>query len=72
MEKHEALNHLRVSRFQDRRHGTSIAFSEPVYSVFPGGNPEYDTHVIRYNYQSLITPSSVFDYDMATRASPRC
>jgi oligopeptidase B len=37
-----------------------------VYSVFPTGNPEYDTTLFRYNYQSLVTPSSVFDYDMST------
>jgi oligopeptidase B len=43
-----------------------MTFPEPVYSAFPAGNPEYDTHVFRYSYTSLITPSSVFDYDMET------
>ena len=28
--------------------------------------PRIHTHVVRYNYQSLVTPSSVFDYDMNT------
>ncbi len=48
---------------------TPIAFSEPVYSVFLDTNPEFDTSTLRYRYQSLVTPSSVFDYDMGTHAS---
>jgi oligopeptidase B len=39
-----------------------IAYSEPVYSVFPQTNREYKTNAFRYSYQSLITPPSVFDY----------
>ncbi len=41
-----------------------IHFPEPAYSVFPSGNREWDTSVLRYDYQSLVTPRSVFDYDM--------
>ena len=43
-----------------------------------GGTPEFESKRFRYNYQSLVTPSSVFDYDTATRpvaaaeASRRC
>jgi oligopeptidase B len=48
---------------------TPIKFPEPVYSVFLDTNPEFDTATLRYRYQSLVTPSSVFDYDMATHAS---
>ncbi len=47
---------------------TPIAFPEPVYSVFLDTNPEFDTSTLRYRYQSLVTPSSVFDYDMGTHA----
>jgi oligopeptidase B len=43
-----------------------IQFPEPVYAAGLGANHEYNTHVLRYNYQSLVTPSSVFDYDMVT------
>lgn len=64
-EKSKALNGLRVLDFRSGQ-WHSIAFPEPVYSAFGGGNPEYDTHVFRYTYTSLITPSSVFDYDMET------
>src|SRR5207245_10026879 len=44
-----------------------IAFPDPVYSATLGPNHVFDTPVVRYNYQSLATPVSVFDYDMNTR-----
>ncbi len=64
-EKSQALNRLRVLDFRTGT-WTAMPFREPVYAVFPAANPEYDTHVFRYNYQSLITPSSIFDYDLGT------
>jgi oligopeptidase B len=47
----------------------SVAFEEPVYSARLGTNHEYSTKTLRYRYTSLTTPSSVFDYDIATRTS---
>src|SRR6185503_1365752 len=44
----------------------TVKFPEPVYAASLAQNREYNAHVIRYNYQSLVTPSSVFDYDMNT------
>jgi oligopeptidase B len=67
-EKSAALNRLRILNFSTGE-WTSIPFPEPVYAVFPTENPEYDTTLFRYNYQSLVTPSSVFDYDMSTHKS---
>ena len=46
-----------------------ITFPEPVYAASLAQNREFDTSVVRYNYQSLVTPSSVFDYDMNTLKS---
>ena len=48
---------------------SNVSFPEPVYSAGPGANPEYDSKVFRYNYQSFVTPSSVYDYDMITGKS---
>jgi oligopeptidase B len=45
-----------------------IEFPEPVYSVSATGNAEYQTRLLRFNYTSLVTPASVFDYDVHTRA----
>jgi oligopeptidase B len=44
-----------------------IEFPEPVYSVSASGNAEYKTNLLRFNYTSLVTPASVFDYDVHTR-----
>jgi oligopeptidase B len=45
----------------------ALDFGEPTYSVSFGTNYELDTAVLRYQYTSLTTPDSVFDYDMASR-----
>ncbi|RKN48687.1 S9 family peptidase [Micromonospora endolithica] len=44
-----------------------IDFPEPLYSVGLGSNPEYRTGQIRLGYTSLVTPDSVYDYDLVTR-----
>jgi oligopeptidase B len=46
-----------------------IAFPEPAYAAYGQANRVYDTTKFRYGYQSFITPSSVFDYDMAAGTS---
>jgi oligopeptidase B len=43
-----------------------IAFPEPVYTVQPETNPEYDSGLYRLTYVSLVTPDSVYDCDLAT------
>jgi oligopeptidase B len=44
-----------------------IDFPEPVYTVSAAGNAEYKTSLLRFNYTSLVTPASVFDYNVRTR-----
>jgi oligopeptidase B len=44
-----------------------VAFPEPVYAAAAGPNVVFDTTTLRYSYQSLVTPASVYDYDMTTR-----
>ncbi|HEX4039270.1 MAG TPA: S9 family peptidase [Acidobacteriaceae bacterium] len=46
-----------------------IAFPEPVYSTHAHANRVYDTKKYRYAYQSLVTPASVFEYDVTTGES---
>jgi oligopeptidase B len=46
-----------------------IAFPEPAYTAAPQINLEYKTKVFRYAYQSLVTPPSVFDYDVEKHTS---
>ncbi|MES2829145.1 MAG: S9 family peptidase [Bacteroidota bacterium] len=44
-----------------------LEFEEPTYTARNMGNPEYDAKTFRYAYTSMITPNSVFDYNMETR-----
>jgi oligopeptidase B len=45
---------------------TRVAFDEEVYTAYSNGNAEYHTDLLRYTYESLTTPASTYDYDMAT------
>ncbi len=44
-----------------------VEFPEPVYAVWPMDNLEFDTARLRLGYTSLVTPFSVYDYDMDAR-----
>lgn len=43
-----------------------LEFDEPLYSVGSGGNPEWAPPLLRIGYGSFTTPSTVYDYDIAT------
>ena len=44
-----------------------IEFDEAVFTVGEGDNFEFDSQVLRFEYSSLVTPRSIFDYDMDAR-----
>jgi len=44
-----------------------LDFGEPTYTAGAGSNPEYNSETFRYNYSSLITPPSVYDYNMGKK-----
>ncbi len=44
-----------------------VTFPEPAYSVVGDTNREFDTNTFRFRYQSLVTPASVFDYELETK-----
>lgn len=64
-ERGKGLIQIRMMDFQSGK-WQNVDFPEPVYSASPANNPEYDTRMFRFSYQSFITPNSVFDYDMGT------
>jgi oligopeptidase B len=68
IEKSQALDHMRVYNFETEK-WTPIALPETVYAVSPAGTADFDSTTYRYNYQSLVTPPSVFDYDTKTGTS---
>ena len=68
VERADGLPRLVVVDFQTgARH--PIGFPEPVYSASASVNRVFDAKVFRYAYQSFITPSSVYDYDVRTGRS---
>lgn len=44
-----------------------VDFPEPTYTFWFGKNKDYASDLLRFTYMSLVTPKSVFDYDMLTR-----
>jgi oligopeptidase B len=44
-----------------------ISTEEPDFALSLGANPEFNTTTVRFNYQSMVTPSSVYEYDLKTR-----
>jgi oligopeptidase B len=65
-ERENGLPHLRIIDFETSN-SHRIDMPEPVYSVFLSNNPEFKTGVLRFQYQSLVTPGTVFDYDIKSR-----
>ncbi|HKN22314.1 MAG TPA: S9 family peptidase [Terracidiphilus sp.] len=76
-EREDGLPRLRLWRFAGAKPGFGpeaalsgeIAFPEPAYSAHPHINRIFETTMFRYGYQSLVTPSSVYEYDTASGAS---
>jgi oligopeptidase B len=66
VERDKGLLKLRVTEFATGRHH-HIAFEEAVYSAHPSVNAEYDTPTFRFAYESLVTPRSWYEYDVARR-----
>ena len=66
-ERDRGLTKIRIQNFPTGK-VHYIDFAEPVYTAGLGGNVEFDTNLVRYSYTSLVTPGSVFDYNMETHA----
>ncbi len=65
-EREAGVPQISVRRFAD---GTThrIAFPEPAYECHGHANPEFEATRYRLGYQSMVTPSSVYEYDLETR-----
>ncbi|WP_109485181.1 S9 family peptidase [Occallatibacter savannae] len=72
-EREDGLPRLRMWRFQsddpEAERAAEISFPEPAYNASPGINRIWETTLFRYGYQSLVTPGSVFEYDIDARQS---
>ncbi len=65
-ERIKGINNMRIINTTDKSEHY-LDFGEEAYSAGIGINNNSDTEVLRYNYSSLTTPSSVIDYNMKTR-----
>src|SRR3546814_3339794 len=45
-----------------------IAFPEDSYTAGLDDKPEYDVTKLRISYESMVTPDTIYDYDLSTGA----
>jgi oligopeptidase B len=72
VEREGGLPYLRIVDLESRdadylSASHRIEFTEPAYNASLGANPEFVTRAVRFQYESFVTPRSVFDYDVRTR-----
>lgn len=67
-ERSEGLVKIRV-RSWDGMTDYYIDFGEPTYTAYSAGNPDFDSHLLRYGYNSMTTPASLYEFDMIKRES---
>ena len=66
-ERHNGLNRIRIRRW-DGTDDYYLPFEEETYTASVYNNPEFDTNLIRFSYNSLTTPNSVIDFDVTDRS----
>jgi oligopeptidase B len=65
-ERENGLNKLRIMSW-DGKEDYYLPFHDETYTANVGNNPDFDSNVLRYGYNSLTTPSSVIDYNFKTK-----
>ena len=64
-ERIDGLDQIRIRDYDGCEH--RVAFPEASYDAGLGTNAEYATQTLRIGYDSMVTPQTVYDYDLATR-----
>ena len=62
------LDQVQLRAYDDASDLTPISFPEASFVAGLSNNPEYDVQKLRLSYQSMVTPGSVYDYDVKTGA----
>lgn len=65
-ERENGLSKLKIVRW-DGNEAYYLPFDNETYSAYVGTNPDFDTEILRFGYNSLTTPSSVIDFNMVTK-----
>lgn len=70
-EREQGLSQIRILRkgekFNVKETGELLRFPDAAYVVSFGANAEFDANTLRINYQSMVKPNSVYDYDLASK-----
>tara|TARA_B100000787_G_scaffold170313_1_gene166316 strand:- start:33786 stop:35876 length:2091 start_codon:yes stop_codon:yes gene_type:complete len=66
-ERTNGLSEIRIKSW-DGKEDYYLPFDEETYSAAVYANPEFDTEVIRYSYNSMTTPNSVIDFNMKNQS----
>ncbi len=66
VERDKGLLRFRFTNFRTRK-SHYLAFDEAVYAAHSGANLEFDTKRFRFIYESLVTPRTWYEYEVATR-----
>ena len=61
------LDRIEVRYYDDPARIEPIEFAETSYSAGVGDNPEWAVTSLRLSYESMVSPASVLEYDVATR-----
>ena len=65
-ERRNGLTQIHIVNTQNNE-SHFLPFDEPTYVAGIGSNPEYNSDTLRFNYTSLTTPNSVYDYNIVTK-----
>ncbi|MDZ3832115.1 MAG: S9 family peptidase [Sphingopyxis sp.] len=65
--REDGLDQVDVRRYDAPLNPGRIAFPEATYVAGLGDNPEYHQDKLRIDYESMVTPDTVYDYDIASR-----
>ncbi|OIQ22093.1 MAG: oligopeptidase B [Flavobacterium sp. MedPE-SWcel] len=64
-ERSNGLNKIRIRPWDGEEY--YLPFDSETYTAYTSSNPDFNTDVLRYGYQSLAVPSSVIDFNMKTK-----
>ena len=62
----DGLDQIQLRQYAKPLEAKPIVFPEASYSTGLSNNPEYDMAKLRLSYESMVTPDSVYDYDVAS------
>ncbi len=65
-ERKNGLTEIRIIKWKDNSEHY-ITYQDAAYTSSVSSNPEFDTDILRFSYTSMTTPSTVYDYNMATK-----